>query len=88
MQKFAPKTIKLHPKFLLDFARSQSIGPSQNNFENYSPKKSASLWSTFIGYEDSSLGKNYGMKWSSYWEHLEEHIGNMRNMLGTSLRTC
>jgi hypothetical protein len=65
MQKFAPKTIKLHPKFLLVFARSHSIGPPQNNFENYSPKKSASLWSTFIGYEDSSLGKNYGMKCST-----------------------
>ncbi len=88
MQKFVPKTIKLHPKFFLVFARSHSIGPSQNNFENYSPKKSASLWSTFNRLWRFIFGQKLWYEVQYYWEHLEEHIGNMRNMLGTSLRTC
>jgi len=51
-------------------------------------KKSASLWSTFNRLWRFIFGQKLWYEVQYYWEHLEEHIWNMRNMLGPSLRTC
>jgi hypothetical protein len=49
------------------------------------------LWAGYIGYKTRPWGQGYEIKWGSYWEHVEEHIGNvLRTQLelhGNTLRT-
>jgi hypothetical protein len=41
------------------------------------------LWPSYIGERRTTFAKAYGIKVSCYGEHVEEHIGNLRNILGT-----
>jgi hypothetical protein len=39
------------------------------------------LWLTYLGENKTTLGKKYQVKVWYYWEHLGEHIANLRNPL-------
>jgi len=42
------------------------------------------FWPTYIdGMEDNNFAKAYEIKVTCYGEHVEEHIENLRNPLGT-----
>jgi hypothetical protein len=41
------------------------------------------LWPTYTGEKGRTLGKTYGIKTTCYWNTLEEHVGNPRNIFRT-----
>jgi hypothetical protein len=41
------------------------------------------LWPTYIGERRTTFAKAYGIKVRCYGEHVEEHLGNLRNILRT-----
>jgi len=41
------------------------------------------FWRSYIGECRTTFAKRYGIKVRCYEEHVEEHIGNLRNILGT-----
>jgi len=41
--------------------------------------RNVSFWLTYTSYESSALDKGYRGKMWCYWEHLKEHIGNLKN---------
>jgi hypothetical protein len=38
------------------------------------------LWAAQIGYKEYNLRQRIWDKMRSYWEHVEEHIGNNKNL--------
>jgi len=41
------------------------------------------LWPSYIGERRTTFAKAFRIKVSCYAEHVEEHNGNLRNILGT-----
>jgi len=49
----------------------------------YGKMKCLPLWPIYIGEKGRTLGKTYGIKARCFGNTLEEHIGNLNNILGT-----